>query len=80
MFGITFKPLIKEKYDYITSNLSKQESTTTTKIIGHQDIIEFVDNALASSLTINVLFNGLPGSGKTLHLQRLREIARRLLL
>jgi MoxR-like ATPase len=73
MFGITFKPLIKEKYDYITSNLSKQESTTTTKIIGHQDIIEFVDNALASSLTINVLFNGLPGSGKTLHLQRLRE-------
>jgi predicted ATPase with chaperone activity len=73
MFGITFKPLIKEKYDYITSNLSKQESTTTTKIIGQQDIIEFVDNALASSLTINVLFNGLPGSGKILHLQRLRE-------
>ena len=32
-----------------------------------------VDNALASPLTINVLFNGRPGTGKTLHLQRLRE-------
>jgi MoxR-like ATPase len=79
MFG--FKPLIKEKYDYITSTIiSKQESianaittTSSTKIIGQQDIIEFVDNALASPLTINILFNGSPGTGKTLHLQRLRE-------
>ena len=77
MFG--FKPLIKEKYDYYLashiSNSNKNESTTatTTKIIGQQDIIEFVDNVLASPLTINILFNGSPGTGKTLHLQRLRE-------
>ena len=60
MFG--FRPLIKEKYDYITSIIvAKQESTVaTTKIIGQQDIIEFVDNALASPLTINVLFNRSP--------------------
>ena len=45
----------------------------TSSNLWQQDIIEFVDNALASPLTINVLFNGLPGSGKTLHLQRLRE-------
>ena len=58
MFG--FKPLIKEKYDYITSTIiSKQESianaittTSSTKIIGQQDIIEFVDNSLASPSTL----------------------------
>jgi hypothetical protein len=65
MFGFKFQPLIKEKYEYITSALSKQESiettTTTTKIIGQQDIIEFVDNALASPLTINMLFKGVWG-------------------
>src|SRR5919109_1991651 len=70
MFRI--KSLIKETYDCITSKLSKQESIAT-KIIGQQDIIEFVDNALDSPLTINVLFNGSPGTGKTLHLQRIRE-------
>src|ERR671934_2656076 len=70
MFGL--RPLIKEKYECITSKLLKQESTRT-KIIGQQDIIEFVDNALASPLTINILFNGSPGTGKTLHLQRLLE-------
>jgi predicted ATPase with chaperone activity len=73
MFGL--KPLIKEKYDYLASHISKDANatTTTTKIIGQQDIIEFVDNALASPLTINVLFNGSPRTGKTSHLQRLRE-------
>ena len=73
MFGL--RPLIKETYDCITSTfkISKNESTAATKIIGQQDIIEFVDNALDSPLTINVLFNGSPGQGKTLHLQRIRE-------
>jgi replication-associated recombination protein RarA len=71
MFGLTFRPLIKEKYDYIASRISQNDNAT--KIIGQQDIIEFVDNALASPLTIDVLFNGSPGTGKTLHLQRLRE-------
>jgi hypothetical protein len=71
MFGL--KPLIKEKYDYLASHISKNANatTTTTKIIGQQDII--VDNALASPLTINVLFKGSPRTGKTSHLQRPRE-------
>ena len=69
MFGL--KPLIKEKYDYLAFRISK--NANTTKIIGQQDIMEFIDNALASPLTINVLFNGSPGTGKTLHLLRLRE-------
>src|ERR671938_597714 len=61
MFGL--KPLIKEKYDYLASHISKDANatTTTTKIIGQQDIIEFVDNALASPLTINMLFKGVWG-------------------
>jgi predicted ATPase with chaperone activity len=75
VFG--FKPLIKEKYDYLASHIlssNKNESTTaTTKIIGQDDIKEFVDNALDSPLTINVLFNGSPGTAKTLHLKRIRE-------
>jgi predicted ATPase with chaperone activity len=67
--------VIKEKYDYPAWQISKNDNDydNETKIIGQQDIIEFVDNALASPLTINVLFNGSPGTGKTLHLQRLRE-------
>ena len=69
MFGL--RPLIKEKYDYLASHITKSEPTT--KIIGQQDIIEFVDNALDSPLTINVLFNGSPGTGKTLPLQRIKE-------
>jgi predicted ATPase with chaperone activity len=67
--------VIKEKYDYPAWQISKNDNDydNETKIIGQQDIIEFVDNALDSPLTINLLFNGSPGTGKTLHLQRLRE-------
>jgi Cdc6-like AAA superfamily ATPase len=39
----------------------------------HNYVLKFVDNTLDSPLTINVLFNGSPGTGKTLHLLRLRE-------
>jgi MoxR-like ATPase len=72
--GLTPTPSSSE----LPKQQQQQHSTTTTtaiatQIIGQQDIIEFVDNALASPLTINVLFNGSPGTGKTLHLQRLRE-------
>ena len=65
-----FRSLIKEKYDYRASKISNTNNTTATiQIIGQQGIIEFVDNAL----TINILFNGSPGTRKTLHLQRVRE-------
>jgi hypothetical protein len=47
----------REWCQYLRSKLPKQESiATTTKIIGQQDIIELVDNALDSPLTINVLW------------------------
>ena len=40
MFGL--EPLIKEKYDYLATTISKKNANAT-KIIGQQDIIEFVD-------------------------------------
>ena len=42
-----------------------QQNEETDLIIGQDDIKEFVDNALDSPLTINVLFNRSPGTGKT---------------
>jgi hypothetical protein len=55
MFG--FKPLIKEKYDYLTSTISKKnENAATTKIIGQQDIIEFRGILKEALFSLHLIF------------------------